>query len=206
MNDDAYKVPIEGPDPGDEEDSRQPEDEPQSEASEGEAGEAVTDERLEQDLEELTREIDSMRDQYLRALADLDNYRRRSAREREDAATTAVVSVLRDMLPVLDNLDRAAAAASEAESHASLLEGVELIRRQFLAILDKRGVTQIRAVGEPFDPLWHEAVGKKATESHAEGTVVEETQKGYRLGGLIIRPAKVVVAVAPGAEPSEEQI
>jgi len=205
MSDEAYKVPIEGPDPEDEESGERAEKEKaESSAAAAESGEQVTDERLEQELGELAQEIDTLREKYLRALADLENYRRRSAREREETSRTAVASLLREVLPVLDNLTRAVAAASETQNHASLLEGVELIRRQFQALLEKRGVAEIEAEGEPFDPLWHEAVGKRATADYAEGTVVEEVEKGYRLGDLILRPSKVIVAVSPAAESSEE--
>lgn len=216
MSDEGYRVPIEGPDPPGDGEQAQPEGaaSPEKEAqapeessgsAQAEVSETVTEERLEAELAELTREIETLRDNYLRARADLENYRRRAAREREETVRSAIASLLREVLPVLDNLDRAIAAAAGTQDHASLIEGVELTRRQFQAFLDARGVTEIKAQGEKFDPLWHEAVGKKPTADHPEGIVVEEVQKGYRLDDLILRPSKVIVAVAPQAERGDDQ-
>ena len=157
---------------------------------------------LERDIADVTRELEAVHDKYLRAVADFDNFRKRSRREQQEAVAFTTAAILREMLPVLDNLERAIAAAENAPNEKVLLEGVELIRKQFISAMEKRGVQPIEAVGKQFDPLWHEAVGRAPTRDVEEGTVLEETEKGYSLGERIIRPAKVIVAVRE--EPADE--
>jgi len=160
--------------------------------------------RLRQALEEKTREAEINYDRYLRAVAELDNARKRAQREREDYIRYANESLLRDLLPVLDNFDRAVRAARVAEEAQGLLAGVELIRRELLKVLEKFGVTSYSAVGQPFDPEKHEAVMRLETTEHPEMTVVEETLAGYLLNGKVLRPAMVTVAVRL-KEPSSEE-
>lgn len=154
-------------------------------------------------LEEKTREAEANYDRYLRAVAELDNARKRAQREREDYIRYANESLLRELLPVLDNFDRALRAAREAEEAPGLLAGVELIRRELLKVLEKFGVTSYTAVGQPFDPEKHEAVMRLETTEHPEMTVVEETLSGYLLNGKVLRPAMVTVAMRP-KEPTPE--
>jgi len=145
-------------------------------------------------------------DKFLRATADLENYRRRSKRDLDDAKAESRTRVLKEMLPVIDNLERAL-AHTEGVDTASLLEGVRLVLRQFSHALEKCEVTAIDADGKPFDPNQHEAIGQKESDA-PPGSVVEVLQKGYKLADRLLRPSLVIVArarpeTAPATEPSE---
>ena len=151
---------------------------------------------IEGDLDELVR-VGAQRDEYLalaqRTQADFENYRKRVARESALAQERGVAKLVKELLPALDNLDRALAAAAADDP---LLEGVRLVRSELSAALARVGVESFAPLGQKFDPALHEAM---ATTSHAgsggeEGAIVEVYQPGYRLGEQIIRPARVVVA------------
>jgi molecular chaperone GrpE len=147
--------------------------------------------------EALQRELAEKNDRLLRALAEADNIRRRAQRDREDAVRYAAEGLVRDVIPVLDNLDRALDAARAAGHSSSIVDGVELIRREFLKVLDKHGVTRYSAVGQRFDPNQHEAIARIVSLDKEPDTVVSETAPGYSLRGRVIRPAQVAVAGAP---------
>ncbi|MBI3625995.1 MAG: nucleotide exchange factor GrpE [Candidatus Rokubacteria bacterium] len=156
-----------------------------------------------QSEEELTRfrqALEETKDRYLRAVAELDNQKKRAQREREEYIRFANESLLRELLPVLDNFDRALAAARAGSKAQGFLAGVELIQRELLKVLEKFGVTPYSALGQPFDPERHEAVQRVIKPDAPEMTVVEETQRGYLLNGRVLRPALVVVAVPPDTE------
>jgi molecular chaperone GrpE len=164
-----------------------------------EKAQASDEQALEGDVEELV-DAAAERDEYLalaqRTQADFENYRRRVARESALAQERGVAKLARELLPALDNLDRAleeAAAAGEADP---LLQGVRLVRNELSDALARVGVESFAPVGEPFDPALHEAMAStpQAADGPASGTVVEVYQPGYRLGEHIIRPARVVVA------------
>jgi len=152
--------------------------------------------RLREALEAKTRELDAQQDRYMRAVAEFDNARKRNAREREEHTRYANESVLRDLLPVLDNLDRALQAA-RSEPAAAVTAGVELIQREMLRVLEKFGLTPFTSVGQPFDPGRHEAVARVQRPDLPEMTVASETARGYLLNGRVLRPAMVTVAMAP---------
>jgi molecular chaperone GrpE len=139
------------------------------------------------------------RDQYLDALqrlkAEFDNYRRRVERDREAQHLAGIRELVGELLPVIDNLERAVAALGGAGDQ--IVAGVEMVRGQLAGLLAGRGVEEIAAHAEPFDPNVHEAIARHHTADHAEGTVVHVSEKGYRLGDTVIRPAKVVVASPP---------
>jgi molecular chaperone GrpE len=151
---------------------------------------------VEGDLDELVRTV-AERDQYLalaqRTQADFENYRKRVARDAAAAQERGVSALARELLPALDNLDRALDAAAKDDP---LLDGVRLVRSELSAGLARVGIESFCPVGEPFDPELHEAVAtaEQAEDGHASGTVVEVYQPGYRLRDSIIRPARVVVA------------
>lgn len=149
------------------------------------------------ELEALRKQLDEKQDRLLRALAETENVKRRAQREREDYIRYANESLIRDLVPVLDNLDRARAAARAAGDAASVAEGVELIQRELLKVLERAGVTRYSAVGQPFDPTRHEAIARVIRSDVAPNTVVDETGPGYLLNGRVIRAALVSVAVAP---------
>jgi molecular chaperone GrpE len=176
-------------------------------ADESLSGPTSTDEEsLRAEAESKAREAAEAQDRYLRALADFDNFRRRVARERDDWRRQAQEELLQEILPVLDNFDRALAAApaSGEDDAGGFRAGVELIHRDFLNALERLGVRPFSAVGEPFDPQRHEAVARVEREDVADHTVVGETQRGYLFRDRVIRPARVVVAVEPARSDAGE--
>lgn len=153
--------------------------------------------RLLQALEAMTREAQANHDRYLRTAAEFDNARKRTAREREEYVRSANESLIRELLPVLDNLDRALQAAKGDPAAASVTAGVELIQRELLRVLEKFGVTPFVSAGAPFDPERHEAVARVPAAGRPEMTVVDEIARGYMLNGRVLRPAMVSVAMTP---------
>ncbi len=150
-------------------------------------------------LERAQAEAARLKDQLLRVAADFDNFKKRSRRELSDMAKVSREEVLRDLLPVFDNLERATAHAAQATDVTALSEGISMVVRQFADTLTKLGIERIQAVGQPFDPAVHEAVQHLETTEHAPGAVAMELQAGYRSGDRILRPAMVVVAKPPSS-------
>jgi molecular chaperone GrpE len=144
------------------------------------------------DVERLECEIADLRDRSIRTLADFDNYRKRAERERQEMRRYALLEPMRELVEVVDNLERAAAAAGSADD---LKQGVDMILRQLGDFLRRHGVVPIEAEGQPFDPAFHEAVSRQESDEIDEPTVAQELQKGYRLHERLVRPARVVVAV-----------
>jgi molecular chaperone GrpE len=156
-----------------------------------------------QELDRLRGERDELRDQLLRRRADFENYKKRVERDRQQAGLEAAADVLQALVPTLDNLDRALGAQGP---DSSLREGVELVRRDLLALVEGRGVTAQDPLGQPFDPTLHQALSYEPAPGFQDGTVVEVFRKGYFLGGRLLRPALVKVARAPeGSEPGEKE-
>jgi len=155
---------------------------------------AETGEEIEDDLDQLVK-VGAQRDEYLalaqRTQADFENYRKRVARDAAAAQERGVAKLARELLPALDNLDRALEAAAEEDP---LLEGVRLVRSELAAALARVGIESFSPAGEPFDPEQHEAIVQRPVEGAEHGSVAEVYQPGYRLNGTIIRPARVVVA------------
>ena len=146
------------------------------------------------------KERDAYKEQFLRAVADFDNYRKRIERERRELSEYAAADVLLELLPIIDNFERAlsafaqnATADRQADSEA-FRRGVELIHKQMLDLLRKRGVSRIDALGADFDPNIHQAVIHEPSEDHREGEVMQELQHGYKLGERLLRPSMVKVA------------
>ena len=146
-------------------------------------------------VEALKAERDALQDRLLRTAAEFDNYRKRIDRERRDQSESAAAALLAEVLPVVDNLERALQAPSGPEA-AGYRAGVELIHRQMLDLLRKRGVTPIDALGADFDPRFHQAVSQESSQTHRDGEVMEEMQRGYMLGDRLLRPAMVKVATS----------
>ena len=163
-------------------------------------------ERLQQELLARTREAESLQDRNLRLMAEFDNARKRAAREREDYARYANEPLIRDLLPVLDNFDRALQAAKSEAAAAAVTAGVELIQRELRRVIEKCGVASFSSVGQPFDPERHEAIARVHTAEHPEMTVIAETARGYLLHGRVLRPAMVTVAVAPDSSPGSSAV
>ena len=150
----------------------------------------VTREQMEQ-MEQLAKMVSDASDKYLRLAAEYDNYRKRTTKEKENTYADAKSDTVKEFLGVLDNLERGLAQFDEGDPHR---QGMELICRQFLAVLEKLGVTRIEAQGQPFDPQKHDAVMHVEDENVGENTVVEVLQQGYQLGDKILRFAMVKVA------------
>jgi len=151
------------------------------------------DEGASQELARLQQEVDRFKELYLRKMADFENYRKRREREMVEFRRLANSDLLRELFPVLDNLERALEAPGSEGS--GLRVGVELVLRQFKEILGRFGVVEIDPQGLPFDPTVHEALARHETAEVAENTVVQVLEKGYLLGERLLRPARVVVAV-----------
>ncbi len=147
----------------------------------------------EEQLALLKQEKDALQDRLLRTAAEFDNYRKRVDRERRDLWEFAASDVLAELLPILDNFERALQAPAPPEADA-FRKGFELIHRQMLEMLRKRGVMPVDALGKDFDPKFHQAVFHEASDEHREGEVIEELQRGYMLGDRLLRPAMVKVA------------
>jgi molecular chaperone GrpE len=147
--------------------------------------------------DQLRAEATRLKDQLLRLAADFDNFRKRSRREISDAERMAREELLRELLPVFDNLDRASQHAGAATDVQSLVDGVSMVTRQFVDTLGRLGVERVQAVGAAFDPAVHEAVQQVETADQPPGVVCAEILAGYRFGERLLRPAMVVVAKAP---------
>jgi molecular chaperone GrpE len=152
---------------------------------------------LREALEAKTRDAESQQERALRIMAEFDNAKKRAAREREDYTRYANESLLRELLPVLDNFERALQAARSQPSAEAVTSGVELIQRELLRVLDKFSVAPFDSIGQPFDPTRHEAVARVHAPGHPDMTVVGETARGYMIGNRVLRPAMVTVAMAP---------
>jgi molecular chaperone GrpE len=152
------------------------------------------------ELERVTAERDKNREQLLRTAADFDNYRKRARRELEDAQKKGAHDVVRDLLPVFDNLERAVQAATSASDFNSVVEGVRMVLKLFEDTSERIGLTRIKTVGERFDPAMHEAIQQKESNDAAPGTVLSEVVPGYRFGDRLVRAAMVVVARKPSEE------
>ena len=146
-----------------------------------------------------------LKEQHLRALAELDNARKRLHREKEEFVRYAAESVIRTLLPIVDSLDQALVAVDKQSDPTAVIKGVHLIYRQLLGLLEKEGVKRIPTVGEPFDPHKHEAVAQvEAADGVADHTVAEEIQVGYTMHGKVLRPAMVKVATKARPETSDK--
>ena len=158
--------------------------------------------QLREALEAKTREAEANWERYVRTVAEYDNARKRAARDREEYVRTANEALLRELLPVLDNFERALQAARGDAGAAAVTAGVELIQREILRVLEKSGVTPFSSLGAVFDPERHDAIARVPASCEPEMTVVGETARGYLLHGRVLRPALVMVAMAPEPDAS----
>jgi molecular chaperone GrpE len=154
-------------------------------------------EKLRQDFVAKELEAKKNYDLYLRQVAELENFKKRVAREKEEAIRYWNEALVKDLLPVLDNLERAVEHAELGGNGKPLLAGIELVLKGFLEVLEKHGVTQISAKGEPFNPQKHEAFAQVESTDHEPNTVVEELHKGYFMADRLLRPSLVSVAKLP---------
>lgn len=163
---------------------------------------SLADQLLEKD-----EELHALNDKYLRLAAEFDNYKRRVQRDQQDTIRFANEKLFKDLLPTLDNLERALQSGREQGRIEGLMEGVDLTYKHFLDTLQKMGIKQVSSVGEVFDPAKHQAVGQVESTTIPENVIVDEYQKGYFVHDRILRPAMVTVAKAktePGDEEAQE--
>lgn len=149
--------------------------------------------KLVEELEAARAQVLEGKDQVLRMAAELDNFKKRTAREKEIALKYAEESLIKELLPSLDNLERAVEQGHSEENGAALLEGVEMTLKGLMTSLEKFGVKPVESVGQAFDPNFHEALGMEASEEMAPNTVIKEYQKGYFYKERLLRAAKVIV-------------
>jgi molecular chaperone GrpE len=164
---------------------------------------APSHEALEQRITALEQEKGQLEERWVRLQADFDNFRKRTLREKQEALSYGHELVVKDLLPVVDNLERAIehASASTGADFEGMLQGVELVRRELLAVLAKHGVSPIEAEGEVFDPNLHEALAQMEDDRVPAGRIGRMLQKGYRLRDRLLRPARVMVSKGPGQPP-----
>lgn len=169
-----------------------------TEATEGSAEAAETDTAvapsLDQQLADAQAEAADYKDRWLRGQAEFANARKRMEKERGELYTTATVDVVKKLLPIIDDLERAIDNVPEAIRDNSWLEGIEMIQRKLLSALETFQVSPITAVGQPFDPNFHEAITQEPSDEYESGLVSRELQKGYKAGDRVIRPSLVAVA------------
>jgi molecular chaperone GrpE len=149
------------------------------------------------DMPELTAlrdDFEKFRDLYLRSQADLDNYRKRAARETEDARRYANSSLLERLLPILDNFELGLDAARQGGGNETILQGLGMVQKQLQDFLKESGVETIDAVGTPFDPNFHEAIGQEASAEVGADVVLRQLRRGYKLRDRLLRPATVIVS------------
>ena len=167
---------------------------------------------LEEELERSKGELETTKDRWLRAVADHENFKKRTKRETDETVLRKTQSLLTSFLPTVDNLERAleiaTAGGEETPGLEQVLKGLQMVRDDFLAALKRQGIDPVDAVGVPFDPAVHDALQQIDSPDHAPGVVIREFEKGYRMGDRLLRPARVIVAGAgsgggPGASEPE---
>lgn len=177
---------------------REPQEAPQAEkAAEGDQGKPLEAEDLRANLEAKEKEAAENYDRYLRAMAEMDNFRKRAARDKEDAIKYGNEKLIKDILPILDSLDRALHQASEMTARnnfEAFQQGLQLIHSQILGCLERHGVVKVAAKGEEFDPDKHQALMQVETPQMESNRVVDEYESGYTLHGRLLRPSKVSVS------------
>lgn len=167
---------------------------PEQSEAEGTPTDSIGVDQLQQVLAEKDKELTELKDKYLRVLADSENARKRIRQQSEESVRMQRENFLRDLLPVVDNLERAVDAARGGGNGQPIVEGVEMVLRLLLDFLKTAGVTQVASVGQPFDPQRHEAVDQVHSPQHPPNTVVSEFHRGYSIGDRTLRTARVAVA------------
>ncbi|WP_047151389.1 nucleotide exchange factor GrpE [Aneurinibacillus tyrosinisolvens] len=145
-------------------------------------------------IEQLTSEKEENYNKFVRAQADLQNFRARTNKEKEQLLAYSSQRVIEALLPAMDNFERALAASKDSQEAGSLIQGVEMVFRQLQQVLEQEGVTTLPGVGEPFDPNMHQAVMQEENSDYESGIIIEEFQKGYKLKDRVIRPSMVKVS------------
>jgi molecular chaperone GrpE len=147
------------------------------------------------ELDELRKQSEENYQRYVRAQADFDNFRRRAKQEMEDFAKYASLKLIEQLLPVVDNFERALSSSKETKDFDALIKGLDMTYRQLDQLLVQEGLQPIEAIGQPFNPEFHQAIMQVESEEHGEGIILEELQKGYILKDKVVRPAMVKVSI-----------
>ena len=156
--------------------------------------EEMTKQELLKKLTDTREEAEKNYDLYTRTYAEMENIKKRGIKEREELAKYANESIIKEILPVIDNLDKAISHAQNNENSSALVEGLELTRDGLVKALEQAGLKEVEALGEPFDPNFHESVSQQIDDTVAPGHVIMELQKGYLLNGRLMRPSMVVIS------------
>jgi len=154
------------------------------------------------ELEASRAERDKLREQLLRTAADFDNFRKRSKRDIDDARARSRDELVRELLPVFDNLERAVTSITPNSDVKSVVDGIRMVLKLFEDSAERAGLVRVKSIGERFDPAQHEAIQQLETAEHPPGTIVREVVAGYRFGERLVRPAMVVVARKPPDAPT----
>lgn len=154
-------------------------------------------ELLQEELQKKTEEAQKHYDQYLRSLAEVENMRKRTQRDKEEYIKYAHVSIIKKLLPIIDDLNRGIKAAQQTRDFDTLSKGVEMTAKNLQDLLKSEGVTEIECMGKPFDPQFHEPLMVEPSHEHPENTVIEELSKGYTLHDRLLRPSLVKVSSQP---------
>lgn len=168
-------------------------------ANGGEGEQVVVEAKADEARVDSAAELAKMRDQLLRTAADFDNFRKRSRREQDDAQKRGQQQVLKDLLPVFDNLERAGQHAETATDAKAVADGIRIVLKQFENTLERMGIKRIPTVGLPFDPAVHEAIQHVESADQPAGVILHEVQAGYTMGDQLARAAMVVVSKGPAA-------
>jgi molecular chaperone GrpE len=185
--------------PGESRETTEQADEPQADAGGSSSGTSSAPEAGDP-LAQAQAEAAKLKDAWLRTAADFDNFRKRSRRELDEARRGGREEVLRALLPVFDNLDRAIQSSVRSSDMKAMVDGLSMVHRQFVDALGREGITRVPTVGKAFDPSIHEAIQQVDTDEHPPGTVIAEVQSGYSQGERLLRAAMVVVARGKSAE------
>jgi molecular chaperone GrpE len=175
-------------------------DDPQDPVGKAESKATTKEEELMVRIQEAEKKAAENYDKYVRAVAELENYKKRATREKAEAIKYGNECVLRDILPIIDNMERAVEHAGTSDDLDAVKKGLKLVQEQFISCLQKHGVEQIAAIGKDFDPNVHEAMMQVESDQHEHSQVVGEFEKGYLLQGRLLRPAKVSVCKRPNKE------
>ena len=154
-------------------------------------------------MDSAENELAAEKDRVLRLQAEMENLRNRTTREINEERRYASISVMRDLLPVIDNMDRAIEASGQTDEAASLLEGFKLVRQQLVSLLEQHNCKRIEDVGHPFDPQYHEAILQQPSEEQPNGHILMVTEVGYLLHDRVVRPSKVIISSGPDVSEKE---
>jgi len=175
----------------------------QKDTDETQKSSEISENDTQKDADEKTPKEREYYERLIRVTADFDNYRKRSFKEKTEFVKFSNERLIKELLPIIDNLERAIESARTAKDQQSIISGLELILNQFIKILKKEGIEAIESMGKTFDPLVHEAISQLPSKEHPANTVIEEQIKGYFLNNKLIRPSKVVVSMEEEEIPKE---